>query len=199
MTRPSNHKITAACAGIFLILMLLLPSAHAQKLPGKIRGYTVYDARIAVAEATGPRSSEAGSNVNVKLDDPTITGIGLSGIIFEIGAEFTSLGQRGTVDLITFRDIRVNGIGIEMKDYTHSFSFKKNVTVSLPEPARALMRLSSLPRAAYAELFESSDRMTVTGTALVFGRFKKFGFRFKRVVPVTINIEIDNPFKGITW
>lgn len=179
--------------------MLLVPAANAQKLPGKIRGYTVYDARIAVAGGTGDSSSEAGSTANVKLGDAAITEIGLSGIKFEIGAEFTSGDHGGKVDLVTFRDIRVNGIGIEMEDYAHAFAFKKNATVTLPKPARASIRLSSLPRAAYTELFDGSDRMTVTGTAFVFGRFKKFGFSFKRVVPVTINLEIDNPLKGLIW
>lgn len=42
----------------------------------------------------------------------------------------------------------------------------------------------------------AKDEWTVTGRVFVFGRFKKFGFDFKRVVPVEINLKIKNPLNS---
>jgi len=36
----------------------------------------------------------------------------------------------------------------------------------------------------------------VTGVAYVFGRFKKSLFKFKRVVPVELELQIRNPLLG---
>ena len=54
-----------------------------------------------------------------------------------------------------------------------------------------------MARAARRELIESKKEWQVTGTVFIFGKFKKFGFGFKRVVPVKINLKIDNPLKTL--
>jgi hypothetical protein len=38
----------------------------------------------------------------------------------------------------------------------------------------------------------------VTGRVYVFGRFKKFLFSFKRVVPVELSLTLPNPLKSKT-
>jgi len=52
-----------------------------------------------------------------------------------------------------------------------------------------------LPRAAYSEIVEHKSELSVTGTAFVFGKFKKMGFSFKRVVPIKIDIKVKNPLR----
>jgi hypothetical protein len=51
-------------------------------------------------------------------------------------------------------------------------------------------------RGAVRELKDSKEEWSVTGRVFVFGKFKKFGFNFKRVVPVEINIKIKNPLRA---
>ena len=40
------------------------------------------------------------------------------------------------------------------------------------------------------------DVWPVTGRVYVFGHFKKFLFKFKRVVPVELNISFKNPLRS---
>jgi hypothetical protein len=47
------------------------------------------------------------------------------------------------------------------------------------------------------ELINSPNELVVTGTAFVFGKFKKFGFTFKRVVPVKIDLKFKNPLRSL--
>jgi hypothetical protein len=44
----------------------------------------------------------------------------------------------------------------------------------------------------------SKDVWPVTGRVYVFGRFKKFLFSFKRVVPVELNLSLPNPMRNKT-
>ena len=48
---------------------------------------------------------------------------------------------------------------------------------------------------ALDEWRESKETWPVTGRVYVFGHFKKFLFKFKRVVPVELNLSLPNPLK----
>jgi hypothetical protein len=53
----------------------------------------------------------------------------------------------------------------------------------------------NVSKAVYRELTEQRDELQVTGTVFVFGKFKKMGFEFKRVIPVKIDLKIKNPLR----
>jgi hypothetical protein len=185
-------KISASlrlCVSILLLSFL----AAAQDLPDKIRGYKVYDAKIAVGTAGDQSDRKTKSEAQVKVGEPELVEVSLSGITFELSAEISGLEQSGTVDFLTFHDFRVNDLAVEIADYTESFEFKKNQIVQLPKPARISLGVSQALRGALRESRESKPEWQVTGRVFVFGRFKKFGFSFKRVVPVEVNIKIKNP------
>lgn len=168
-------------------------SVSAQDLPDKIRGYKVYDAKISVGtndDKTDPKTKSAAS---VKVGEPELIEVTLSAITFELSAEISGFEQSGTVDFLTFRDFRVNDLPVEIEDYTESFEFKKNQSVKLPKPARISLGAAQALRGAIRESKQSKPEWLVTGRVFVFGRFKKFGFSFKRVVPVAVNIKIKNP------
>ncbi|MFT3744223.1 MAG: hypothetical protein QM785_08005 [Pyrinomonadaceae bacterium] len=174
--------------------MLLATAASAQDWPDKINGYKIYDPKISITTSE-LRSAATDSEAQVKLTAPKLIDIGISGAVIEIGASVLSAKQSGKVDLVTFKDIFVNGFRVDVEDYKHAFSFKKGQTAELPKPARIILKTSSLPRAAYNELTNSRTELAVTGTAFVFGKFKKMGFTFKRVVPVKIDLKVKNPLR----
>ena len=105
--------------------------------------------------------------------------------------------ESGKVDFITFRNISINGLALNVDEYRHAFEFKKGTPLSIPRPARISIPSSALPRALLNELITSPKELSVIGTAFVFGRFKKFGFTFKRVVPVAIDLKMANPLKSL--
>ncbi|MEO6051948.1 MAG: hypothetical protein ABIP78_11530 [Pyrinomonadaceae bacterium] len=183
-------------AAISVGLLMLLTTVNAQDLPKKIRGYKVYNAKVSVVNSTTQAANNENPDALVKFGEPTIAGIGFSGAIIEIAAEITSAKQNGQVEFVTFRDICINNTAIEIEEYKHPFTFNKGKPVILPKPIRVSISLTSLSKAAYHELFQSGDKLKVTGTAFVFGKFKKFGFRFKRVVPIKIELTIRNPIRS---
>jgi hypothetical protein len=189
-------KYAAINACLFFLLLASLASA--QSLPSKIRGYKVYDARVAVTNSAGGQSQKDRPDATVKILEPAVTGFGLSGAVLEVGAEITAANQSGSVDFMSCRDFRVNGIPIEIEEYSHAFAFKEGEKVTLPTPAKISINIANLAKAAYKELTDPKKDWAVTGTIFVFGKFKKFGFSFKRVVPVKIDLTIRNPLSPNT-
>ncbi len=135
----------------------------------------------------------------MRILDPKITGVSLIGATLEIGAEITGLKQSGNVDFITCNDLRVNGAAIETEEYNHPFAFIEGQTITLPTPAKITINTANIAKAAYKESVGSKNDWTVTGTVFVFGKFKKFGFSFKRVIPVKIDLTINNPLNSLTF
>jgi len=188
-------KITVSIATV--MLLAISQFSFAQALPSKIRGYKVYKADVTV-RGSADKSSENGKNqALVTLGKPEIADIALSGITLEIGAEVAAMDQSGRVDFLTFNDFRLNGLAVDIEEYPHEFAFKKGDSILLPNPARLTIGTINMARAARRELIESKKEWQVTGTVFVFGKFKKFGFSFKRVVPVKINLTIDNPLQSL--
>lgn len=186
----TTFRITAFCVA----LLLLAAGTAAQDLPAKIRGYKVHKQEIAVSSSLDPRQT---ADARVKVGDPELVDISITGVTFALPAELTAIGQSGTVDMITFHDFRVNGIPVSVSEYNTSFTFKKDELVVLPEPAQIFLPAPRIIQAGLAEARDSKDVWIVTGRIFVFGKFRKMGFNFKRVVPVDIDIEIKNPIRPL--
>lgn len=158
-------------------------------MPDKIRGYKVYRETISVNANSQP------TDASVKVGDPEVVDLSLNGVTFEFPAEFVSAKQSGKVEFVTFHDLRVNGISVEAEEYSDRFEFRKGEFLKLPTPIRILLPTVGVVKAAWNEMAESKDEWTVTGRVLVFGKFRKFGFHHKRVVPVDIELTIKNPLR----
>ncbi len=175
------------------MLLYALP-APAQQLPDKIRGYKVYKADIRLeTSAPNAKSSNKPPSAVVALDEPKVASFGLTGLTFEIGGEITPSAQSGKIDRVTFRDMRVNGLAVTPDDYEHAFEMRKGSNTKLPAPIRIFVPVTSAVKAGFNELVRKTDTWRVTGTVFVFGRFKRFGFTFKRVIPVQLDLTIKNP------
>lgn len=152
-----HHRNRYARAAVFAAFLFCASVAAAQDWPDKINGYKVYDPKISITTAN-LLSDSKDSDAHIRLSDPKLADISLSGAIIEIGASVTSTKQSGSVDLVTFKDIFVNGFKVDVEDYKHAFAFKKGESTSLPKPARITLKTTSLPRATYNELVNSQNR-----------------------------------------
>ena len=176
--------ILASCAAI----------SPAQEFPSKIRGYKVH--LIDVHLRTGDPSGK-GSGPSLTIGTPKVVSMALTGITIEAAAEIGGLDQEGEVDFMTFKDISANGIPIEVDEYRHPFKLRKGQKIVLPVPVRSSVSSLNLAKAAYQASAAQKDFWQVTGTVFVFGRFKRMGLTFKRVVPVTVTLTIADPVKAI--
>lgn len=189
-----------AAAGILSVIFIFLISAPASAqqpdvpLPKKIRGYKVYDE---ILKYEFPADGEAESEeFTAVVEKPVLKDISLSGLEFELDAEITSLERSATIETISFHDFRVNDIPVTVRELNKSFALKKGIAVRLPNPVTVKLSALGMVRGAWNELRDSKEKWTITGRIFVFGKFKKFGFNFKRVVPVDVVITIDNPVRS---
>jgi hypothetical protein len=175
-----------------IVLFLTCLQGFAQKFPDRIRGYKVYDKPVS-HESKGPATDPA---ANVELGQPEIVVISAAGVTFEVNVEVKPLGQKGKVDFLSFHDFQVNGLPIAIEEYKIPFLIHADRPTILPEPTRFTMPAAGIVRTAWNELRDSKDEWTIKGRVLVFGRFRKMGFSFKRVVPVDVEFKIRNPLKA---
>ena len=196
-----NSKSQRFIIALFGVLLLMF-STSAQNLPKEIRGYKVYPAKISVKNQSersddGKSAKKDESEAFIKVGEPKLTDASLTGITFELPAEIESPEQSGTIDFLTFQDFRVNGLAVEVEDYRESFEFKRGEKIVLPSPVKIFVSTGQTLRGALSEWRDSKKEWTVSGKVFVFGKFKKAGFKFKRVVPVEINLQIKNPLPKI--
>lgn len=180
---------------VLFILLLSFTVGKSQELPKEIRGYKVYRAKISVKNKIEKNDKPDESETFVKIGEPEITDVSLTGITLEIPAEIEPQAQNGTVDFMTFKDFRVNDLAVDVEEYKESFRLEKNKIVRLPKPIKVFLATTQTLRGAVKEFKESKTEWTITGRIFVFGHFKKSFLTFKRVVPIEINLKIKNPLK----
>ncbi len=197
-----NKKFSAFLCFCGLFFLPFSTFSSAQDLPDKIRGYKVYKAKISVKNQNKRNSKSAksvekdNSEAYVKVGEPELVDVSLTGVTLELSAEIDALEQSGTVDFLTFKDFRVNGLAVDIEEYRESFEFRKNEIITLPKPVKIFVGTRQTLRGAVNEMRDSKAEWTVTGTVFVFGHFKKSFLKFKRVVPVEVNIKIKNPLRN---
>ncbi|MDQ3800618.1 MAG: hypothetical protein M3384_14310 [Acidobacteriota bacterium] len=178
------------------MLFLFAVSFPAQDLPGEIRGYKVHKAKVSVqAETGGKKNPKEDFRVAVEFDKPELVKITPLGATFEVSGELTVSDQSGKVDFLTFRDFRVNGLKVEIEEYAEPFEIRKNQSARLKKPVRIFVSTTQSIKGGLQEIFRSEKEWQITGRVFVFGKFRKLGFKFKRVVPVDVNLKIINPLR----
>jgi len=180
-------------AFLLIVLIAAYTAASGQDLPSKIRGYKVQKVDLTVAAAGDAAAAGRSPDILVKLDSPTIAEMGLLSAVIEIRGEFSAVRHRGRIDLLSFRDVAVNGIAVEVDEYTPGFTFDKGQWQRLQQPVRIRLSYTKGPQVLAKKLFVGEKELTVTGTAFAFGEFRRFGMAFKRVVPIKFSLKIKNP------
>jgi hypothetical protein len=177
---------------------LVQPTA-ARAYPKEMRGYKLARAKVEVKRSRDERGQAAGgadADALIQFGEPRIAGMTPLGITLEVPVTVAAVKQGGHVDFLSFEDMVVNGTPVTIEDYVRSFELPNKSPVLLPVPVRVFI---STPRALLGALGEwnsSKEVWPVTGRVYVFGRFKKFLFSFKRVVPVELNATLPNPLKN---
>lgn len=174
------------------VALVMTATSFSQDLPDKIRGYKVYNGKVEVSPVPG-KYPPSGFDASVLIGEPKVAGISLTGMTIEMPAEVLASDQSGNVHFLTFHNFKINGISAEIEEYRDPFEFKKGQAVALPKPARIFLRADRIARAAWKEFTDSKESWLITGRVFVFGKFRKMGLSFKRVVPIDVAIRIKNP------
>lgn len=155
--------------GLVLLLLFSRLAVFSQDFPDKIRGYKVYKDKVSI----NTQSTDADAAIHI--GDPDLVDVSLTGITFELPAEFTAAKQSGKVEMVTFHDLNVNGIKVEPEEYTHGFEFRKGEKARVPKPVKIFVPASGVVKAAWQEMTDARDEWTVTGRVFVFGKFRRYG------------------------
>ena len=225
MTRDSLratffHSVGVPCA--FLVLLVTTytsGSAQTRTYPKEIRGYKVERTVVEVKKpetqkgnsGAGKRQTGDGNNSDgqtsresnsesdvdalIQLGQPHLVRATPLGITFEVPIVVSAVKQSGRVDFLVFEDMVVNGTSVDVDEYDHTFDLPNKQPLTLREPLRFYIFLPNVLLAALGDWSESKETWPVTGRVYVFGKFKKLGFSFKRVVPVELNLSMRNPLK----
>lgn len=160
--------------------------ALAQEFPSRIRGYKLHKTPVSVTNSDGLGG-------RLKIGVPAILDVSFSGIRVGVVVGIENIPQTGRVDFLTFHDFRINGLPITIDEYREPFKFQKGRSVYLPQPLEVNVGTIELLRAAREGSNEFRGEWTVTGRIFVFGKFRRFGMEFRRVIPVDIDLKIKNP------
>jgi hypothetical protein len=166
--------------------------------PKEIRGYKVELARVEIKKQSGKAKVSGADETEdelIHLGEPKVTSLTPFGISLEVPVTVAAVKQGGRVDFLTFEEMTVNGTPVTVSEYHHPFELPTSEPVTLPEPVSIYI---STPRAllgAIGEWNEPKEVWPVTGRLYVFGRFKKFLFKFKRVVPLELDLAFRNPLR----
>jgi hypothetical protein len=184
-------SVSLCLCGLIFVLSL-----KAQDLPDEIRGYKVHKAKVSVQTRIDKNNPKEDFSVVVNFDKPELVKVTPLGATFEVYGEMTVFEQSGKIDFLTFKDFRVNGLKVEIEEYEESFEIEKNKPARLKKPVKIYVSAAQTIKGGLKEVFRSETEWQVTGRVFVFGKFKKLGFKFKRVVPVDVNLKIINPLKS---
>jgi hypothetical protein len=211
-----NRRIAALALGLTLLLSVFTfaqrpaansssshPSTSRHVYPKEIRGYKVELARVEIKKPAAQENDSAKAadeegteDSLIQLGEPKVTSLSPLGIGLEVPVRVAAVKQGGRVDFLTFEEMTVNGTSVTVNEYHHSFELPTREPVTLPEPVSIYI---STPRALLGALDEwnqPKDVWPVTGRVYVFGRVKKYLFKFKRVVPIELDLSFKNPLKS---
>lgn len=160
--------------------------------PKEIRGYKVERAAVELKD-TRKKNVPTPAPQLIQFGDPRVARVTPLGITLEIPVVVSPVKQKGRVDFLVFDKMKVNGTAVEIDEYHRAFDLPNNKPLTLKEPLRFYVNLPSAIMVAIDDLSNTAKEWPITGEVYVFGRFNKSIFRFKRVIPVEINMTTPNP------
>jgi hypothetical protein len=187
-TTPSTFPSTSA-------------STTPRDYPKEIRGYKLARAKVEIKRSAGAKKGndeqpDPDSDALIQFGEARVVSTTPLGLTLEVPVTVAAVKQGGRVDFLTFEDMVINGMPVTIEDYMHSFELPNKEAVSLPQPIRLFI---SSPRALVGAINDWSNPLAtwpVSGRVYVFGRFKKFIFTAKRVVPVELSLTLPNPLRN---
>ncbi|HEX6729997.1 MAG TPA: hypothetical protein VF074_08305 [Pyrinomonadaceae bacterium] len=169
--------------------------------PKEIRGYKVERAAVELKQTKVKKPdskvqtpSQASPSL-IQFGNPRVVRLTPLGISLEIPIVVSPVRQKGRVDFLVFESITVNGTSVQIDEYHRRFNLPNKEPLALTEPLRFYAHLPTAVLGAIVELTNAKKEWPVTGTVYVFGHFNRSIFRFKRCIPVELNITIPNPLQ----
>ncbi len=174
----------------------------ARTYPKEIRGYKLERAKVEikknkVEKTDGAEPISADADALIQFGEATVARMTPLGITLEVPVTVAAVKQKGRVDFLTFEDMVVNDISVTVEDYNYPFDLPTDKPTLLPKPVRLFISMTQALMGAFGEWSEAKETWPVTGRVYVFGQFKKFIFKFKRVVPVELTVSLPNPIKNM--
>jgi hypothetical protein len=208
-------NIANLLAAFFLAISPLPLFAQSRTYPNEIRVYKVERTAVVLRQtrdkkpqsSTGPgesdrsalppkdQQSKVESTQLIQFGSPRVARVTPLGISLEIPVLVSPIRQKGRVDFLVFENMVINGTSVEIDEYHRAFDLPNDKPLTLKEPLRFYVYLPSAIMAAIDELAGNAKEWPITGVVYVFGRFRRSIFRFKRVIPLELNLTIPNPLR----
>jgi hypothetical protein len=204
--------VVLSCFVLTIVSSAIAVRPQTRTYPKEIRGYKVERTVVEVkkpetkdqksgrgnvgAGPADPASPEGDADALIRLGKPQLSRVTPLGITFEVPLVVAPVKQNGHVDFLVFEDMVINGTSVSIDEYQHSFELPSKQPLTLGDPLRIYIYLPSAMLAALGDWSDSKATWPVTGRVYVFGKFKKSMFSFKRVIPVELNVTMQNPLKG---
>jgi hypothetical protein len=192
-------------ASLLALLLLAAAGAVAQQTsvrayPKEIRGYKIERAKVEIKprdETTEARRANVSDDADalIQFGEPRVARVTPLGITLEVPITVAAVKQGGHVDFLTFEEMTVNGTPVSIDEYDHPFELPNKKALTLREPIRLFISAPRVILGALDEWGNSKETWPVTGRVYVFGRFKKFLFKFKRAVPIELSLSLTNPLR----
>ena len=185
------HSIAAALISLLISITIFCQNSVSDF---DTDGYKIHNESIVITNDRSAAKADINKNAaSVTIDSISITGVGISGLTISIDATLAAQPQGGTIRRIEFSNVKLNGVGLRISDHQTKFKLRPGQPITLPAPIIARISGLGIAKTAFSELVERPKKWHVSGSAMVYGKFKRFGIGFKRAVPVKVDVEIDNP------
>lgn len=201
MTGTLVKDLRKMMAGLLALLLITVSVAPAQQTyPKEIRGYKIERAKVEIKrqkDAADARNSNSAGDADalIQVGEPRVVRVTPLGLTLEVPITVAPVKQGGRVDFLTFEEMSVNGTPVTIEEYQHPFDLPNKEALTLPQPVRLFISAPRLLLGAIDEWGNSKEVWPVTGRVYVFGRFKKFLFKFKRAVPIELSLSLSNPLR----
>jgi hypothetical protein len=172
-----------------------------REYPKEIRGYKLERVTI---ETKKLNKKEVGNSA-VATDEPSepvitfgdahVVSVSPLGITIEIPIVVAAVKAKGKVDFLSFYEMTINGRRVDVDDYNESFDLPNDHPLILRRPLTVFVGTTSALAGAVEDLTRPKETWPVTGVVYVFGQFKKWIFKGKRVVPVELDLQMRNPLR----
>ncbi len=170
-----------------ILLLTFASIIAAQPFPDRIRGYKVHKTPIIIDGKNKARG--------ITIESLSVVELSFAGASVEADVSLSGIDQSGEIEFITFEKFSLGSLPFEIAEYRTPFRMVKNTRVKLSSPLTASLTTLVAINAFNRERENPAKVLRLTGTAYVFGRFKRFGFSFKRAVPILVDVEIPNPLR----
>lgn len=100
----------------------------------------------------------------------------------------------GEIHALRFDKMKLNDVPFELAEYRKTFPIPRKTAKLLPGGLDLTVKFADLQPALLRNLTDPDKELTIEGTIIVFGSFRKFLIPFKRAVPVELKTSRPNPF-----